>query len=82
MKSEYVLILHYLNGHEQPRWNTEVFCADPKDLAHYIEVHVDDLHHQLDDEYDHYAIERRVGNCREEYFYGSLEELIDAMKNQ
>lgn len=82
MKPEYVLILHYLNGHGVPRWCTEIFCADPKDLAHYIEVHLDDLYHQLDDEYDHYSIERRIGSYREEYFHGSLEELIDAMRNQ
>ena len=82
MEQQFVLIQHYINGYGVPRWCAEVFCEDPKDLAQYIESNLDDLYHQLDDEYDHYSIERRIGSYCEEYFHGSLEELIDTMRNQ
>lgn len=82
MKSEYVLILHYINGHGVPRWSAEVFCQSPKEMVEYLKENLDDLYQQLDDKDDYYSIERRVGIYdRHDICDGELEDMIKIMQN-
>ena len=82
MKSEYVLILHYLNGHGVARWCTKGFCQSPKEMAEYLKENLDELCLDLKDPYDYYSIERRVGMYdRHDICDGELEDLIKIMQN-
>lgn len=80
-EQQYVLILHYIDGHDVPRWCAKAFCQSPKEMADFIENNIDDLYHQLDDEYGYYSIERRVGIYdRHDVCDGDLETLIELCK--
>lgn len=82
MEHKYVLILHYIDGHDVPRWCAKAFCSSPKEMAEFIANNLEELSLNLEDEYDHYSIESRVGiYSRQDICSGELEELIDSMRN-
>lgn len=82
MEAEYVLILHYINGHDQARWCAKGFCQSPKEMAEFIKLNLDELYLNLNDPYDYYSIERRVGIYdRHDVCDGDLETLIEIMQS-